>query len=153
MSRLTVSDVAEKHLTRWLEGLVSGEIPAGALPPSVVDFYYFGYFEGRESRQDEIEALRQNSQQGEIDRLNHLVDVYWAEAHLTKDERRESILQRLDAGLQAADADTWDRIEAELYEALADRQLNNSIGADIASAVAQRRPHDGSTQARGERAA
>ncbi|WP_200329617.1 hypothetical protein [Leucobacter sp. L43] len=133
---------------------MSGEIQAGALPPSVVDFYYFGYFEGRESRQHEIDEIRQTSHQGEIDRLTRLVDVYWAEAHLTKDQRRERILKRLDAGLQQADAATWDRIEAELYAALSDRQLNTKhlLVADNTSASGGT-SRDSNVESGGERAA
>ena len=154
MPRLTVSEIAEKHLTHWFEGLITGDIPLWALPPSVAAFFHAGYFEGRESRQDEIDTISNSTHQGEIDRLTHLVDVYWAEAHLTKDQRRERILERLDAGLQQSDAATWDRIEAELYAALSDRQLNTKhlLVADNTSASGGT-PHDSHLESGRQRAA
>lgn len=109
-----LDELTENTLEQWAVALAIGEIQLWELPPSVSQLYLFGHVDGALSRQSEI------------DQLEHLLDVYWARANLTNDQRRERILQRLDAGLQEADAETWDRIESELYEALSARRPNSS---------------------------
>ncbi|GAA1608535.1 hypothetical protein [Leucobacter chromiireducens] len=112
MARRQVSAAAEHTLTHWLDQVSQGQLPLQELPLCVSAWFHAGEAAGRVSRQPEI------------DQLNHLLDVYWARAFLTNDERRERILQRLDTGLQEADEKVWDRIEQELAQAAGQRQLN-----------------------------
>lgn len=142
MTRRTITAKATATLEGWLEQFMGGDLHFGDLPLAVEAYLHVGYSLGRASRQLEIEQLERAA-----NRLHNL-------AFETDKDRRARLEARLSQALEVATEEQWDRIEAELYEALADRQLNtNSIGADITPAVAQRRPHDGSTQARGKRAA
>ena len=128
MARWTLSDQAERTLDAWLDGLQRGQIRLQDLPPSVAAFIHAGEAYGRASRQPEI------------DRLNHLLDAYWARAFLTNDERRERILQRLDRGLQEADEATWARIEQELAQTNAQRTAEaTTVAAEEHHSVHSRR--------------
>lgn len=121
MARWKVSEQAERALEAWLDRLQRGQIQIQDLPPSVAAYLHAGEAYGRAARQPEI------------DHLNHQLDVYWARAFLTNDERRERILQRLDRGLQEADEATWERIEQQL--AAASTQPTPAQQADSPQAI------------------
>lgn len=138
--RRSLDEVTENALEQWAVALAAGEIQLWELPPSVSQLYLFGHVDGAKSRQSEI------------DQLEHLLDIYWARAYLSKDEQRERLLKRLDVGLQLADAATWDRIERDLALMAGERQLNTDNSFE-AGAPAVGGNCDSSTQNRGKRAA
>lgn len=109
MARFLIPDELAQSLETRLDQLQRGEIQLQDLPFAVSAWFHAGEAAGRQDRQPEV------------DRLNHQLDVYWARAFLTNDQRRERILQRLHNGLQEADEATWDRIEQQLSQAIARR--------------------------------
>lgn len=125
--RLSISNVAEKYLTGWLEAVMAGEIPLWRLPPSVAAFYFAGYAEGRASRQPEIDHLER-------------VTNYLHYMHLSDQERRADIEERLVSRLEQFSVNDWDELEEVLHHLAVE---NGGEGIDAANDAEIEGSHDG----------
>lgn len=103
MARLTVSEVAEKYLTGWLEAVIAGEIPLWRLPPSVAAFYFAGYADGLSTRQTEINYLE------------HQCDLLYMQAFTPK-ERQAEYARRLQKHFELEEARFFDQAEEEQHD-------------------------------------
>lgn len=86
--RLTVSDVAGRHLDQWADALMRGELQIWQLPPQVQQFVSIGWADGNA-------RARQQAREYE-----HLLDRAYIWAFTDKD-RREEYLRRLDEHFRA----------------------------------------------------
>lgn len=102
MARATVSEVAEKYLNQWAEALTDGSVQLWELPPSVAQYFYLGYNDGRASRQLEVEELERAA-----NRLHNL-------AYETNKERRDRIEARLSQALEQATTEQWEQLDKDL---------------------------------------
>lgn len=107
MTRLAISEVAERHLDRWADAVLRGELQVWQLPLAVQQFISIGW--------NDAHALSR----AEIVRLEHEVNRWYYYATTTKSQRDGVILDRLNHGLAEADAENWDRLEHDLRLAAA----------------------------------
>lgn len=136
MARAWTFDEFVQSLEQRLDALQRGQVLIQDLPSAVSAWYFAGEAAGRASRQSEIDQLVRAYEQ-KLD-----MAYMWA---FTPKERREEYQRRLDKHFKDQDAAFF----------AAPAQLNSSnfqVGADTLSAV-ERRPHDGSIETRGARAA
>lgn len=107
MSRLAISEVAERHLDQWADAVLRGELQVWRLPFAVQQFISIGWTEAH--------ALSRV----EVARLEREVNRWYFLATTTEQQRNQQILDRLNQGLAEADAETWDRLEHDLRLAAA----------------------------------
>lgn len=112
---LTISDIAAKHLDRWLSELMGGELQLWQLPAPVRAFYHAGFAEG----------LALNTQTQRITQLEHECDRLYMAAFTPK-ERRAHIL-----ALHQARTD----FEWPLFENALINLMNSSVVAPVRAEV------------------
>lgn len=83
MPRQAISDTAARHLEKWLDQLVRGDLRLGDLPLPVEAFFHAGWAEGM------AHAAEQARQ------YEHRLDMAYLAAYSPKDRRAE-YLRRLD---------------------------------------------------------
>lgn len=96
--RLTISEVAERHLERWLNQTMRGELPLDRLPAPVAAFYFAGWVE------------RDRAAQAEAREAEHQLDLM-ALALLNPKDRAAEYQARLQRHFEAE----ADRFFAEPY--------------------------------------
>lgn len=105
--RPVLSEPAQKWLRAAEDGLTRHTLRLQDLPLEIAAFYHLGYHDARQLAAAEIQRLERD--------LN-----YWHHiATTTEQQRNQQILDRLHNGLAEADAETWDRLEADLRLAAA----------------------------------
>lgn len=91
MARLTISDTAARHLDRWLDGLMRGDLHLGDLPLPVEAFYNAGW------------AAAVTYAQEQAREYEHRLDLAHLAASSPKD-RAELLQRRLDRHFAQQDA-------------------------------------------------
>ncbi|MGK0715021.1 hypothetical protein ACR5KS_02990 [Leucobacter sp. W1153] len=103
MTRITVSEIAERHLAQWLEALTDGSLQLWELPPCVAAFYFAGYADGLSTRQTEITYLE------------HQCDLLYMQAFTPK-ERQAEYARRLQKHFELEEARFFDQAEEEQHD-------------------------------------
>lgn len=96
-AQITLSDPAERYLSKLADALVTGSVELWQLPPSLMALYAFAHEAG-------VDTGKQ-SRQPEIDRLNAEADRLYLRAYHTPEQRKQIERQRVDEGLAAAAAE------------------------------------------------
>ena len=103
MSRLTISDTAERYIESWADQVERGELSIASLPRSLQRLIFIGFADG-------LAVAKQQAREYE-----HKLDQLYLQAYSPKD-RREELQRRLDEHFRNVDAAFFAVDEGENFD-------------------------------------